>query len=166
MIRRRNVVRRFGDFVAVDGLTMEIPAGAICAFLDRMAPASRLPLRMLAGLLPPTSGSIMVAGLDGCWPRPRRFWAHAGVEDRRVPAPAPRAGHSVWRVSGQGAGDSRPEARSVQAWSRWSAMAMAGGAVFRLGLAVLIPCEAIYAISVAWHGRKLNRSWAGETALY
>src|SRR4249919_447928 len=64
MISCRKVTRRFGDFTAVDDLSLEVPSGAICALLGPNGAGKSTTLKMLAGLLPPTSGVVTVAGLD------------------------------------------------------------------------------------------------------
>src|SRR3984957_6454866 len=64
MISCRNLTRRFGDFTAVNGLTLNIPAGAICAFLGPNGAGKSTTVKMLTGLLAPTSGEVEVCGLD------------------------------------------------------------------------------------------------------
>ena len=64
MITCRELSCRFGDFVAVDRLTLDIPKGAICAFLGPNGAGKSTTVKMLTGLLAPTSGTVSVAGLD------------------------------------------------------------------------------------------------------
>jgi ABC-2 type transport system ATP-binding protein len=64
MISCRNLTRRFGDFTAVNGLTLEVDAGAICAFLGPNGAGKSTTVKMLTGLLTPTSGAASVAGLN------------------------------------------------------------------------------------------------------
>jgi ABC-2 type transport system ATP-binding protein len=64
MISCRNLTRRFGDFTAVSSLTLEVGAGAICAFLGPNGAGKSTTVNMLTGLLPPTSGDALVAGLN------------------------------------------------------------------------------------------------------
>jgi ABC-2 type transport system ATP-binding protein len=64
MIQARNLTRRFGGFTAVDDLSFDVPAGAICAFLGANGAGKSTTVKMLAGLLAPTSGTATVAGLD------------------------------------------------------------------------------------------------------
>jgi len=64
MISCRNLTRRFGDFTAVNGLTLDVGAGAICAFLGPNGAGKSTTVKMLTGLLPPTSGEASVAGLN------------------------------------------------------------------------------------------------------
>jgi len=64
MISCRNLTRRFGEFTAVDGLSFSVASGSICAFLGPNGAGKSTTVRMLTGLLPPTSGSVEVCGLD------------------------------------------------------------------------------------------------------
>jgi ABC-2 type transport system ATP-binding protein len=59
-----NLTRRFGEFVAVDGLTFDVERGAIFGFLGSNGAGKSTTIRMLCGLLKPTSGSATVGGLD------------------------------------------------------------------------------------------------------
>lgn len=63
MISVRGLTRRFGDFTAVDNLTFEIPSGSICAFMGPNGAGKSTTVNMLTGLLEPTSGEALVAGL-------------------------------------------------------------------------------------------------------
>ena len=56
--------RRFGDFVAVDRVSLEVPRGEIFGFLGPNGAGKSTTIRMLCGLLEPTSGSGTVAGFD------------------------------------------------------------------------------------------------------
>jgi ABC-2 type transport system ATP-binding protein len=64
MISCRNLTRRFGDFTAVDNLTLDVDAGAICAFLGPNGAGKSTTVKMMTGLLGPTSGEVRVCGLD------------------------------------------------------------------------------------------------------
>lgn len=64
MISCRDLTRRFGDFTAVDRLTMDVAGGSICALLGPNGAGKSTTVKMLTGLLPPTSGQATVAGLD------------------------------------------------------------------------------------------------------
>jgi ABC-2 type transport system ATP-binding protein len=64
MISCRDLTRRFGDFTAVDGLTIDIPSGSICAFLGANGAGKSTTVKMLTGLLQPSAGSATVCGLD------------------------------------------------------------------------------------------------------
>jgi ABC-2 type transport system ATP-binding protein len=64
MISCRKLTRRFGDFTAVDSLTLEVAEGAICSFLGPNGAGKSTTVKMLTGLLAPTSGEAEVCGLD------------------------------------------------------------------------------------------------------
>ena len=59
-----NLVKSFGDFVAVDDLTLTIPAGSFFALLGPSGCGKTTTLRMVAGLEDPTSGQIMLGSTD------------------------------------------------------------------------------------------------------
>lgn len=50
--------------MAVDDLTLEVPQGAICAFIGPNGAGKSTTVKMLTGLLAPTSGAATIAGLD------------------------------------------------------------------------------------------------------
>ncbi|MBL0058946.1 MAG: ABC transporter ATP-binding protein [Elusimicrobia bacterium] len=54
---------RFGDFTAVDGVTFDVAPGEIFGFLGANGAGKTTTIRVLTGLLPPTSGGVRVAGL-------------------------------------------------------------------------------------------------------
>ena len=60
----KDVVKRFGDFTAVDGISLEVGAGEIFGFLGPNGAGKSTTIRMLCGLLRPTSGEGKVNGLD------------------------------------------------------------------------------------------------------
>jgi ABC-2 type transport system ATP-binding protein len=64
MISCRNLTRRFGDFTAVDQLNLEVDKGAICAFLGPNGAGKSTTVKMMTGLLAPTSGEVRVCELD------------------------------------------------------------------------------------------------------
>src|SRR5262245_12567175 len=56
--------KEFGKLVAVDGLDLTVPAGDILCLLGANGSGKTTTIRMLCGLLAPTSGSATVAGID------------------------------------------------------------------------------------------------------
>jgi len=56
------VSKRFGDFVAVDDLSFELPRGAIVGFLGPNGAGKTTSVRMMLGILPPDSGRIEIFG--------------------------------------------------------------------------------------------------------
>jgi ABC-2 type transport system ATP-binding protein len=63
-IEVRNLTRRFGGFVAVDDVSFEVRTGEIFGFLGSNGAGKSTTIRMLCGLLRPTSGTAIVGGLD------------------------------------------------------------------------------------------------------
>jgi len=59
-----DLVKRFGDFVAVDRINLEIRKGEVFGFLGPNGAGKSTTIRMLCGLLTPTSGRAQVAGYD------------------------------------------------------------------------------------------------------
>jgi len=64
VIRVRDLVRRFADFRAVDGLSFEVRRGEIFGLLGPNGAGKSTTFRMLCGLLPPSSGEAVVLGHD------------------------------------------------------------------------------------------------------
>ena len=64
MIEVANLTRRFGSFTAVNDLSFTVERGAVVGFLGPNGAGKTTTMRMLTGYLPPTSGSIQIAGLD------------------------------------------------------------------------------------------------------
>ncbi len=58
------LTRRFGDFTAVDQVTFEVSKGEIFGYLGANGAGKSTTIRMLTGLLSPTSGQGLVAGFD------------------------------------------------------------------------------------------------------
>ena len=59
-----NLTRRFGDFVAVDHVSFDVAEGEIFGFLGSNGAGKSTTIRMLCGLLKPTSGRAIVGGID------------------------------------------------------------------------------------------------------
>jgi ABC-2 type transport system ATP-binding protein len=64
MIRVDHFTKRYGEFVAVDGLSFAVPAGAVLGLVGPNGAGKTTTLRALAGILRPTSGTVQVAGID------------------------------------------------------------------------------------------------------
>lgn len=60
----KDLVKRFGDFVAVDNVTFSVERGEIFGFLGSNGAGKTTTIRMLCGLLTPTTGSATVGGFD------------------------------------------------------------------------------------------------------
>jgi ABC-2 type transport system ATP-binding protein len=59
-----NLTRRFGDFVAVNNVSFEVREGEVFGFLGSNGAGKSTTIRMLCGLLRPTSGRATVGGVD------------------------------------------------------------------------------------------------------
>src|SRR4030042_4383059 len=64
VISVRNLVKKFGSFVANDNLNFEVYQGEIFGFLGANGAGKTTAIRILCGLSEPTSGEITVAGFD------------------------------------------------------------------------------------------------------
>ncbi len=64
MIRFDSTTRTFGDKTAVDRLNLTIPAGELFAFLGPNGAGKTTTIKMLTGLLRPSSGRVSVGGFD------------------------------------------------------------------------------------------------------
>jgi ABC-2 type transport system ATP-binding protein len=60
----RHLTRRFGQFVAVDDVSFDVARGEIFGFLGSNGAGKSTTIRMLCGLLEPTSGAAAVGGID------------------------------------------------------------------------------------------------------
>src|SRR3984893_14771085 len=63
-VETTNLVRQFGDFVAVDNLNLTLHRGSFFGFLGPNGAGKSTTIKMLTGLLAPTSGKIRVLGRD------------------------------------------------------------------------------------------------------
>lgn len=63
-IEVRDLVKRFGDFIAVNNTSFSVRRGEIFGLLGPNGAGKTTTFRMLCGLLPATSGSLSVAGMD------------------------------------------------------------------------------------------------------
>src|SRR6516162_554236 len=63
-VETRDLVRRFGDFVAVDQISLEVKRGEIFGFLGPNGAGKSTTIRILCGLLEPTEGEAEVAGYN------------------------------------------------------------------------------------------------------
>ena len=63
-IETRGLTRRFKQHLAVDAVSMTVPEHAVYGFLGRNGAGKTTTLKMLLGLLRPTSGSALICGVD------------------------------------------------------------------------------------------------------
>jgi ABC-2 type transport system ATP-binding protein len=64
MIAVHELVKKYGSFTAVDGVSLEVESGEIHGFLGPNGAGKTTTIRMIAGLLKPTAGRILVNGHD------------------------------------------------------------------------------------------------------
>jgi ABC-2 type transport system ATP-binding protein len=60
----RNLTRKFGDFTAVDDVNLEVAPGQFFGFLGPNGAGKSTTIKMLTGLLAPTSGEMQILGMD------------------------------------------------------------------------------------------------------
>ena len=60
----RDLVKRYGDFEAVKGISFEVPTGVVSGFLGPNGAGKSTTMRMIYGLSPRTAGRLEVLGLD------------------------------------------------------------------------------------------------------
>ena len=70
-----NATKRFGDFVALDEVSIEVPDGSLTALLGPSGSGKSTLLRVIAGLEQPDSGSILISGQE---------MTNVPVQDRHV----------------------------------------------------------------------------------
>jgi len=64
MIELTDLTKRYGKFTAVNGISLEIPRGTLYGLLGPNGAGKTTTMRMIAGILRPTSGPAAVAGYD------------------------------------------------------------------------------------------------------
>jgi ABC-2 type transport system ATP-binding protein len=78
----RDLVRRFGSFVAVNRISFEVSRGEIFGLLGPNGAGKSTTIRMLCGILAPTSGTGKVAGFD-VWTEAEKIKAHIGYMSQK-----------------------------------------------------------------------------------
>jgi ABC-2 type transport system ATP-binding protein len=64
MIELAGLTKRYGTFTAVDGIDLIVPRGELFGFLGPNGAGKTTTLRMIAGILRPTLGTVRIAGID------------------------------------------------------------------------------------------------------
>jgi sulfate transport system ATP-binding protein len=72
MIEVHNVSKRFGDFVALDDVSLNVPSGALMALLGPSGSGKSTLLRVIAGLETPDSGTVIISGTEATRLRPQQ----------------------------------------------------------------------------------------------
>jgi ABC-2 type transport system ATP-binding protein len=82
MITLERLTKRYGSFTAVDGIDLHVPRGELFGFLGPNGAGKTTTLRIIAGILRPTAGRVLLAGVD-LLTDPMRAKAHLGfIPDR------------------------------------------------------------------------------------
>ena len=72
MISARNVTKRFGEFVALDDVSVDVPSGALMALLGPSGSGKSTLLRVIAGLEKPDAGDVFISGREATQLRPQQ----------------------------------------------------------------------------------------------
>ncbi|HEY4217425.1 MAG TPA: ABC transporter ATP-binding protein [Gemmatimonadaceae bacterium] len=64
MITLSKLTKRYGGFTAVNAIDLEVPRGQLFGFLGPNGAGKTTTLRMIAGILRPTAGSVRIGGID------------------------------------------------------------------------------------------------------
>lgn len=126
-LRLESVSKRFGDVLAVDDLTLDVPKGSFVAVLGPSGCGKSTTLRMIAGLEQPSAGRIVLGDVDLTGSRPYErpintvfqsyaLFPHLSVLDnvafgprrRKVPDAVPRAHEALRLVKMSGYADRSP----------------------------------------------------------
>ena len=125
MIATHDLVKQYGSFTAVDGVSLEVPAGEIHGFLGPNGAGKTTTIRMIAGLLKPTAGRIAVNGHDLAR-EPERAKASLGfIPDRPFIYEKLTAGEflrfhaGLYGVDGPGVGDRVREMLELFELTKW-----------------------------------------------
>lgn len=82
-IETRQLTRHFGEFAAVQTLNLQVPQGAFFGFLGPNGAGKSTTIKMLTGLLQPSSGEVLVLGQD-IWKAPEAVKRQIGVVPEKL----------------------------------------------------------------------------------
>jgi sulfate transport system ATP-binding protein len=71
-IEVHDVTKRFGDYVALDDVSLDVPSGSLMALLGPSGSGKSTLLRVIAGLEQPDSGTVVISGRDATHLRPQQ----------------------------------------------------------------------------------------------
>ncbi len=128
----RALTRRFGDFVAVDHVTMTVKPGEIFGLIGPNGAGKSTLIKMLTTLLPPSSGTAKVAGFDIIH-EPARVRQHIGYVPQLLSADGSLTGYENMLLSARLYGIPRYEQkdRIVQALTTMGLTDVSGHLVSR-----------------------------------
>ena len=140
-IRLRHVTHRFGESVAVDDLSLDVPRGEIFGFIGPNGAGKTTTIRIMATLLEPTSGKVEIDGIDAVEDPvgARRALGympdHAGVYERIIVREYLEFFAAAAGVRGGAAIDAAVELTNLGALSSQLVATLSKGMRQRLGLA-------------------------------
>ena len=102
------LTRHFGEMVALNKLTLSVPGGSIFGLLGPNGAGKSTLIKMLTTLLPPTSGTALVAGLD-IVRQPRQVRRHIGYVSQTLSADGDLTGYENLLISAELYGLTRTE---------------------------------------------------------
>src|SRR3954467_13734232 len=82
VITANQLTKSFGDFIAVDKISFDVHKGEIFGFLGANGAGKTTAMRMLCGLLRPSSGEAMVAGMD-VYHKPEQIKKNSGYMSQK-----------------------------------------------------------------------------------
>jgi len=142
MISVQLLTKRFGKFTAVDGVSLEIKEGEIFAFLGPNGSGKTTTMKSLVGLVKPTSGKILVNGID-VQMHPKEAKMAVSYLPQRVVFPENLTAREIVRFFASLRGVPQTKADEVLERARFNGFSdkpvseFSGGMIQRLGLAVI-----------------------------
>ena len=150
LLRGRDITRRWGGLVAVDGVSLELTRGSVHAVIGTNGAGKSTLINILSGEIPPSAGSVELLGHDvTAWTQPRRARAGLGRSYQRNTIYPTFTVFENCRLSAQ--------ARTQKPWTFWqsaqqcaASVNAAHGAAAQAGLADLLDRSA----GLLSHGQK------------
>jgi osmoprotectant transport system ATP-binding protein len=84
MIELQNITKRYGDHIAVDGLSLTVADGEVTVLIGPSGCGKTTTLRMINRLIEPTSGRILIDGVDATTLKPEELRRHIGYAIQSV----------------------------------------------------------------------------------